>query len=265
MVQADRRAGKRLSQCRQVADLRMVQPRIEGQIQRRQTGESFSECLIIHQPGRRCVSRVHQGRIGVIRRDVPDTAETPASRSDMRLQHLAGFIAVTQIDMADDAGADFRRAIAAGRAHGRDAVDELGFTHRLERLRPRGAMHRPALHEHGADDVVAAVGVGQQVVEHVQPVRPLPKMVMRIDDRQFGFQDRFGATGQPIVADRQVRAVGGCGAAHAGASLFGCGHSLPPGAGCQVHPLTRRQTRYQRLNPVGNTAPPRSQPDVEPD
>ena len=126
----------------------------------------------------------------------------------MRLQHVAGFLAVAQIDMADDAGADFGGAVAAGCAHRGDAVDEFGFADRPEGFGAAGAVHRAALHEHGRNDVVAAVGVGEQVVEHVGPVRPLPQMVVRIDDRQGGVEDLFHAAGEPVVADRQIGAWG---------------------------------------------------------
>ncbi len=218
MVQADRGPGKRLRQCSHIADLRMIQPRIERQVQRRQAGKPFSKCLIKHQPGRRRISRIHQARIGVIRCDMPDTPEPPAAGSDVRFQHRAGLLTLAQIDVPHDTGADLRRTITTGRAHRRDAVDEFRLSHRLERLRSRRPMHRPALHEHGADDVVPAIGIRQQVVEHIQPVRPLPQMVVRIDDRQFRLQDRLFAACQPVIPDRQIRAVGR-GGAHAGVSL----------------------------------------------
>ena len=122
--------------------------------------------------------------------------------------------AEAKIDVTDDAGADFRVAVAAGRAHRGDAVDELGFADRAEFLGPAGAMHRAALHEHGADDVMAAVGVRQQIIEHVAPAWPFPQMMVRIDDRQRRLQDRFGPPREPVVADRQIGAGLARGGAH---------------------------------------------------
>ena len=117
--------------------------------------------------------------------------------------------------MADDALADLGRAVAAAGAHRRDAVDELGLAHRLVGLRPAGAVHRPALHEDGRDDVVALAGIGQQVVQQVAPARPVPEVVVRVDDRQAGVERLLGDLRQPVLADRHVMRIGGV-AAHRG-------------------------------------------------
>ena len=148
-----------------------------------------------------------------------DAAEPVTAGADMSLQNVAGFLAVAQIDVADDAGTDFRRTVAAGGAHRGDAVDEFGLADRAESLRTLGSVHGAALQENGGDDVVAAVDVGQQVVEHVYPVRAIPEMVVRIDDRQVGLQDRLFAAREPVVADGDVGAGRG-GGAHAGVSSF---------------------------------------------
>jgi hypothetical protein len=39
------------------------------------------------------------------------------------------------------------------------------------------------LHEHRGSNVVAAVGVEQEIREQIASPRPIPQMVMRIDDR----------------------------------------------------------------------------------
>jgi hypothetical protein len=55
-----------------------------------------------------------------------------------------------------------------------------------------------AFHEHGGDDVVTGAEVGQQVVQEVPMVRPLPQVMVRVDDRQRGLEDRLGRrAGQP--------------------------------------------------------------------
>ena len=89
MVQADMRVRERARQCGQLIDLRMIQPCIERQVQRRQAGEAFAERLVRHQLRRRGVGRVHQHAVGVPGGDVADAAETPAAGADMRLQHVA--------------------------------------------------------------------------------------------------------------------------------------------------------------------------------
>ena len=78
-----------------------------------------------------------------------------------------------------------------------------------QRLRSVGAVHRAAFHVDRAADVVAALQVRQQLVEQIarrvaddvheavigrrqvaqDRRRPVPQMMMRIDDRQVGFED----------------------------------------------------------------------------
>jgi len=50
--------------------------------------------------------------------------------------------------------------------------------------------------------LLAAAGIEQQVLEQIPPSRALPQMVMRIDDRQFRFENRFFAPVEPIPANR---------------------------------------------------------------
>jgi hypothetical protein len=67
-----------------------------------------------------------------------------------------------------------------------------------------GARHGAGLDEHGGQDVVAGVDVGQQLIEQVAPVGPVPQMVVRVDDGQVGLQDRLRAPVEPSLADGQV-------------------------------------------------------------
>ncbi len=130
---------------------------------------------------------------------------------DVRAQHvLDAFMA--EVDMADDAGAGAHLAIDAARRHRGDAVDELGLADRPQRVGPVGAVHRAAFHVDGADHLVAAVEIGQQLVEQIardvaddvheavlgrrqvlqDRRRPVPQMMMRVDDRQVGLEDGLG-------------------------------------------------------------------------
>jgi len=113
--------------------------------------------------------------------------------------------------MADNPGAGAQGSIKPARALRRNPADELDLADRLERLGSACAIECTALHEHRGDHIVAARGVGQQTVESVirrardrgdermvrlwkrSDQRPqVPQMVMRIDDWQFGLEDRFG-------------------------------------------------------------------------
>ncbi len=107
-----------------------------------------------------------------------------------------------------------RGAVAARGAHRRDAVDEFRLADRAQFLRPVRAMEGAALDEHGIGDVVAAVEVGQQIVQQVAPAAAVPQMMVRIDDRQVRLQRRLDGAGEPVLADGKVvrRALGG--AAH---------------------------------------------------
>ena len=140
-----------------------------------------------------------------------DAAEAVAAGADVGLQHRLDPAAQRQVGMADDAGAMPGLAVDAAGAHGGDAVDELGLADRLQLLRPCGAVHRAGLHIDRRDDVVAAVGVGQQLVEQVAPAGPVPQMVVRIDDRQVGLEDRLLAAVEPLLADGKIGGGGGWG------------------------------------------------------
>ena len=88
------------------------------------------------------------------------------------------------------------------RAHRRHAVGELGLADAAQLGRAVLAVHRMAVDEHGADDVVAGLGVGQQVVEHVVVAGALPEMMVRIDDRQLGLERRLAHLGDPVEIGR---------------------------------------------------------------
>jgi len=66
---------------------------------------------------------------------VTNAAEAPTADADMRFQHVTRAAAETQIDVTNDAGADFRGAITARGAHRRDAVDEFGLADRAQMRR----------------------------------------------------------------------------------------------------------------------------------
>ena len=57
-----------------------------------------------------------------------------------------------------------------------------------EVLGPVRAVHRVALEKHGGHDVVAGAGIRQQLLQQIAVARPVPQMVMRIDDRQLGLR-----------------------------------------------------------------------------
>src|SRR5215470_8750574 len=112
--------------------------------------------------------------------------------------------------MADNAGAMPGFAVDTARAHRGDAVDELGLAHRPHLDGAGGAHHRARLHEHGGDDVVAAIGIRQQFIEEIAPAGPVPQMVVGVDDRQIGREDRLFAPIEPVLANGKIVGCGGC-------------------------------------------------------
>jgi hypothetical protein len=98
-----------------------------------------------------------------------------------------------QIGVADDRLGHAARHVIAGRAHGRNAVDEFDLADRRHLGGPMLAIHGLAFEEHGGDDVMPAPNIGQQVRQNVATaMRRVPEVMMRINDRQIRLQHRFG-------------------------------------------------------------------------
>ena len=74
--------------------------------------------------------------------------------------------------------------------------------------RPVGAIHLAAFEKHRGADVVAAAQILDQVVQQIAVARPVPQMVVRVDDRAVGFERGFLGGGEPVLADRQMAGGG---------------------------------------------------------
>jgi hypothetical protein len=88
MVEADRGLREGARQLDDIAELRMIDPGIEAEPERRQVREAFAHLAVAQQAHRpdgrgspRALIRIHRG-------DVADAAEPAAARHDHRLQHL---------------------------------------------------------------------------------------------------------------------------------------------------------------------------------
>jgi len=140
---------------------------------------------------------------------VADAAEAIAAGAQMGFEHGLDATAKREVGVADDAGAMARFAVAAAGAHGRDTIHEFGFAYVSQFHRPARPEHGARLHKHGGNDIVAAAGVGHQLVEQVAPIRPIPEMMVGIDDGQIGLEDGLVAAGKPNLgapADNSPRA-----------------------------------------------------------
>src|SRR5262249_33159838 len=65
-----------------------------------------------------------------------------------------------------------------------------------------------AFEKHSRANIVAAPQILDQVVQEIAVPRPVPQMMVRIDDRAFGFERLLLGRGEPVLADRQMAA--GC-------------------------------------------------------
>ena len=192
MADDDVGGRERAGQVDRVGELRMEHPRVEGQPERGQAGEARAEVGLLHEVRALGDGAVADHVARVPGRRVAHAAKSAAAGADQRLEHGLDPIAQREIGEADDARGDARRAVLAALAHRRDARDELGLAHRPHLDRAARAVHRVALQEHGRDDVVAGAEIGEQLVQQVAVVGPLPQMMMRVDDRQLGLEDRLG-------------------------------------------------------------------------
>jgi len=167
MVEDDRRLREGARQIRQLHQLRVVQPRLEGQVERRQPRKSDAPGRIGHLALRRvgAPAREHLARIPDHR--MADAPEAAVTGGDLRLQHARDAVAEAQIGVSDDAGTQPALAVAAAGAHRRCTVDEFDFADRLHLGRAVGAVHLAAFDKDALDDVVTAAGIGEQLVEQV--------------------------------------------------------------------------------------------------
>ena len=118
-----------------------------------------------------------------------DPPESPLARLGQRVEHLTGGLAPGEVGVADDAG-DLRPR-RSGTPLGR-LGHELHLADRSQLDRAVPSVLGMAFDEHGPADVVAALGIGPQVVERIGlpgVAAVEPQVVMGVADRQVGFED----------------------------------------------------------------------------
>jgi hypothetical protein len=81
-------------------------------------------------------------------------------------------------------------------------------------------VHLAAFLEASGGDVVPAAGFFEKILEQVPVAGPIPPVMMRVDNRQIGFEDFLAALVQPIRPNRRM-------AARAGLRLAGDAGSSP--------------------------------------
>src|SRR6266446_1484110 len=184
----------------------MEQPGVEAEAQRGQPGKALAEIAVaIEALGcPRAVDR--EARVCMPSGTVADALEASARKGDVLLENALGAAADPQVDIADDPGNAPCRPVFARCAHRRNTVDEFGLAKGFKFQRLLGAIHLAAFLEAGRDDVVAAADIGEQILEQVAVARPVPHVMVRIDNRQIGIEDLFAALVEPVLPDRRVPA-----------------------------------------------------------
>ncbi len=136
----------------------------------------------------RIVAGIADARVGVPAGLMTDALEAAVACGDLGVEPSPARSPRRRSTWADDAGAGAQLAIETGRAHRRHAIGEFGLADAAQLGRTILAVHRMAVDEHRAHDPMAGPRVGQQIVEEIVVAGALPKMVVRIDDRQVGFE-----------------------------------------------------------------------------
>ena len=132
-----------------------------------------------------------------------DAAEPGRARLDVRLEHRRHFRAQREVGGAHNPGRGAHLPKLAAGALRRDAAHELRLADRLELLGAIRAVHRLALDEDRLSDVVPG-RVGYELIEQVSRATHVPKVMVRVDDRQLRFHRRLVHARQPIVDSRHV-------------------------------------------------------------
>src|SRR6185312_3110038 len=131
MVQDDGRVREGARQIDRVRQLRMVLPRLKAESQFAKLRKAFAEFGVAYLVRRHVAGGELADRVAAVPGNaVADATEPPAADGYLRLQHVAHARAQGQVRVTDDPLGNTARAVIAGSAHRRDAVDELHLTHR---------------------------------------------------------------------------------------------------------------------------------------
>jgi hypothetical protein len=224
MAHDDRRVRCRARELDDIAQLRMVEPRVEREAESGEAGEAGPELRLrikvrphVGAAVADRIARVPPGRVA-------HAAKAAAAGLDMCLEHRLDPIAQAQIGVADDARGDPGRSVPATRAHRGEASDKFRLADRTHLGGPVGTVHRTTFEKHGGGEVVPSGEIGEQLVEQVAMVRSIPEVMVGVDDRQFGIEDRLRRLlCQPRVVRRRDASPELGGLLRHSKALSGCG------------------------------------------
>lgn len=202
MVQHDPRVGKRIRKVAEFRELRVVHPGIEGETERGQLREAFTEPSIEQDHRRWRRERPARGFVRVPCRDETHAAEAPLAGDNLSLERRPDGGTGSEVGRPHDGGRHAWPAERLGAPRGGD--NELGLAKRAEKRVAIGAVMGVALDEDAGADIVPAGSVGAEIVEQVWLVRRAPKVVVSVNDRQPGLQRGFMPQRQPLRANGRV-------------------------------------------------------------
>ena len=180
MIEHDRRVGKRVREAGDIVQLIFEHRRVEDQSPLRKLAEPGPEMRMLENASGRPMRHVAVRRLAcVLHGNLAHAAEAVGRHFERPVEQFGDRIAMPQICVADDGGADPAIAIDAACRHRADAVGELDFTEGPQHLRPVRPGKGLGLHIDGGDDVVARARVGEIILQHVAQRRPVKQMVMQ--------------------------------------------------------------------------------------
>jgi hypothetical protein len=190
---------------RQVSELSILMVVVPGVVAEAESAEhphAPAEVLAGVEPLRGSAGNRERLRVRIARTRVPDAAEQTPSRRLVRAQDLLHCVAEREVGMRDDAG-DHRPSRPPAGALFCDRSHELGLTEALKVLRSALAVARAALDEHRLLDAMPGAGVGPEILEQIAaPLRPVPQVMMRIDDRPLRLDHLFHHLLEPLRSTR---------------------------------------------------------------
>ena len=167
MVENDLLIGKRFCQLQHIAELRLEQPGIESQSVLGISGKAGAKGIRSVKTFRSVKRRSEDLCIGIPGACMADPLEPPVAGCNQRFDHRIDSFAQCKVGMADDCGTRPVIAVEPARALCRHAVHEFDLAHGFHRVAAICVVKGTAFHEHGADDVMAAMRVRMQFVEGV--------------------------------------------------------------------------------------------------
>jgi hypothetical protein len=174
MVEDDGCLREGARQLGKLHQLRVVEPRFEGELQRRQARNPARQVASAIWPFGEFVRPRENVSLGVPDHRMANAAEAAVTGGDLCLKHACDSVPEAQIGVADDTGAQPALAVAPASAHCRGAIDELDFADRLHLGRTVGPVHRTAFDKDAVRNVVPAAGVGEQLVHQVAVLVAVP-------------------------------------------------------------------------------------------